>query len=112
LAFKYPKIYHWLILQLRITGTWSYCSPDHKKSRTQRVLPSNFWPNIAFKSGYETGKCFAQRMLCQLVAARYPDLTLAVTGCIRPHHFDRLKDNDAGGQYDASHPLRHVQALR
>ncbi|KAF7300955.1 Allergen protein [Mycena indigotica] len=67
-------------------GMKTYCSPAGKYSSLQGTLPSNFWSNVEFKTGYgRNGGRFAQ-----------------LTGCIRPETLDRLNPNDGGGQYDSS----------
>jgi len=67
-------------------GMQSYCSASAKTSSKQGELPSDFWRNVAFKSGKgKNGGRFAQ-----------------LTGCIRPETVDRLNPGDSGGQYDSS----------
>lgn len=67
-------------------GMKTYCSASGHYDPSQRTLPSDFWSNIAFKSGKgKNGKRLAQ-----------------LTGCIRPSTLDRLNKNDSGGQYDSS----------
>jgi len=67
-------------------GEKTYCSPAGRYSSTQGQLPSNFWSNIAFKSGKgKNGGKYAQ-----------------LTGCIRPSTLSRLVPSDGGGQYDSS----------
>ncbi|KAF8599503.1 hypothetical protein BDV93DRAFT_526032 [Ceratobasidium sp. AG-I] len=67
-------------------GMQTYCSAAGHYDASQGTLPSNFWSNIAFKSGTgKNGKRLAQ-----------------ITGCIRASTLDRLNTNDGGGQYDSS----------
>jgi len=67
-------------------GMKAYCSASAKTSDAQGEMPSNFWLNVAFKSGKGRN------------GGRYAQLT----GCIRPETLDRLNTNDSGGQYDSS----------
>ena len=81
----------------------TYCSPAGRYSPQQGQLPSDFWSNVAFKSGKgKNGGRYAQREFPHFLSY-HPRLTpKAVTGCIRPSHLSRLNPNDAGGQYDSS----------
>ncbi|KAJ3549780.1 hypothetical protein NMY22_g747 [Coprinellus aureogranulatus] len=67
-------------------GTTVYCSSAAKYDSRQGLLPSNFWTNVEYVTGFGVN------------GGRYVQLT----GCIDPSNLDRLNSNDDGGQYDSS----------
>ncbi|KAJ3509135.1 hypothetical protein NMY22_g16400 [Coprinellus aureogranulatus] len=67
-------------------GTTVYCSSAAKYDARQGLLPSNFWTNVEYVTGFGVN------------GGRYVQLT----GCIDPSTLDRLNSDDDGGQYDSS----------
>ena len=79
----------------------SYCSAAAEYSEAQ-VLSSDFWSDVKYAEGNGVnGLRYAQRM-CSALSPFFADEDETVTGCIRPETLDRIRPDDAGGQYDSS----------